>query len=202
MGRSNLYENPLKSILLISKKHNLDPELLVDSFVEAWKNQSCECDGFFVSCRTINRESVNFLITKDDKVISQFPINIEVLNTPDFLKRYIKNNQTQRHKKVVDEKKIHKIIDLRYGLKKVNLKAKIIEMPPSRHIITRWGAPSYVSNIMISDETGNIRLSLWNNQIEQFNVGDEVELKNCYVARFSGEPQLRLGKKGSISLIK
>ena len=58
-----------------------------------------------------------------------------------------------------------------------------------------------ISKIKLADETGSIRLSLWNDRINKVHVGDEVELKTCNVARFRGEPQLRIRRSGSISVI-
>ena len=54
---------------------------------------------------------------------------------------------------------------------------------------------------MVADETGSVRLSLWNDQIDKFHTGDAVELSTCDVARFKGKLQLRLGRKGTISTI-
>ncbi|MFH0897437.1 MAG: hypothetical protein V1850_05255 [Candidatus Bathyarchaeota archaeon] len=67
--------------------------------------------------------------------------------------------------------------------------------------MTRWGSEAFVSSVKMVDETGSIRLSLWNNQIKMVNVGDEVEIKNCNVARFADYPQLRLGRKSTMSVI-
>jgi hypothetical protein len=47
---------------------------------------------------------------------------------------------------------------------------------------------SYVSNVTIADDTGSIRLSVWKNRGDKLHAGDEVELTNCYVARFAGQP--------------
>lgn len=86
-------------------------------------------------------------------------------------------------------------------MKGVTVKAKIIDTTPKKCVITRYGTQSYVSNVTIADETGTIKLSLWNNQIDEVHIDDEVEMKNCYVSSFSGEPQLRIGRKGAISVI-
>ena len=94
-----------------------------------------------------------------------------------------------------------KIGELRLGMKGINVKAKIIEIPPARNVITRWGSRACVSNVKIADETGSIRLSLWNNQINKIQIGDEVEVKNCRVSKFAGQPQLRFGRKSEISVI-
>lgn len=58
-----------------------------------------------------------------------------------------------------------------------------------------------VSNVKIGDETGSMTLNLWNEQIDKVHVGDIIELKNCYIARYRGELQLRLGKIGTLSII-
>ena len=91
-----------------------------------------------------------------------------------------------------------KITELRAGMKRVNVKAKIIEIPPRRLVQTMWGGRSYVSNAKIKDETGSITLSLWNNQIGRFNVGDGVEIENGVVTNFAGKLQLRLRKNSQL----
>jgi replication factor A1 len=86
-------------------------------------------------------------------------------------------------------------------MKGINVTAKIIEIPPTRTVNTRFGTLANVSNMMIADDTGSVRLSLWNNQIDKVHKGDEVEVSTCKVGRFRGELQLRLGRKGTISTI-
>ena len=54
------------------------------------------------------------------------------------------------------------------------------------------------SNIKIADDSGSIRLNLWNQQIDDLNVGDKIKIENSYVARYAGELQLRLGRTGTI----
>jgi replication factor A1 len=84
-------------------------------------------------------------------------------------------------------------------MKRVNLKAKIIEIPPMRRVLTKFGNVASVTNIKIADDTGSIRLNLWNNQMDDLYVGDNIEIENSYVARYRGELQLRLGRKGIIN---
>ncbi|RLI38467.1 hypothetical protein DRO66_01505 [Candidatus Bathyarchaeota archaeon] len=98
--------------------------------------------------------------------------------------------------------KKQQIDNLRFGMKGIDVTAKIIEVPPIKPVITRWGSESYVTNVMIADETGSIRLSLWNKMGNKVRVGDEVELMNCYVSRFAGQPQLRLKRKSTMTVIK
>ena len=39
---------------------------------------------------------------------------------------------------------------------------------------------------MLADETGEIRLNLWRDQIEQVDVGDRVHLKEAFARRYKG----------------
>jgi replication factor A1 len=86
-------------------------------------------------------------------------------------------------------------------MKGVDVKATIVEIPTANRVVTRWGTESYVSNAIIADETGSIRLTLWNDYINKIRVGDEVEIKNGYVSSFAGQFQLRLGRKSTLSII-
>jgi replication factor A1 len=201
-GNSNAYYAHLKSIVKIASKHDVDPKQLVDAFVEAWENKSAQCGGLMISRRGITRDSATFLITKEEKVIWQFPVALVNVRNPDVLKKLIQDmpppqpspGQGNYAKKL-------QIGELRFGMKGVDVTAKIVEVPPIKPVISRWGSECYVSNVMISDETGSIRLSLWNKQIDKVRVGDEVELTNCYVSRFAGVPQLRLRRKSTMSVI-
>ena len=42
-GRLPLHYKYIKSIVLIARKHDLDPELLADAFFEAWENEVSHC---------------------------------------------------------------------------------------------------------------------------------------------------------------
>jgi len=200
-GRSNLYEDPLKSIVPIAVKHDLDPKLLVNAFVEAWRNNDSKYGSLKINCRMVNEDSAIFLVTKGSEVISQFPINLEALKSPELFKNLIQHIQIPKPKKSRENKQM-KISELRVGMKRVNVKAKIIEIPPRRLVQTMWGGRSYVSNAKIYDKTGTIILSLWNNQIGRFNIGDEVEIVNGVVTNFAGKLQLRLRKNSHLSKIE
>ena len=200
-GNYRLFRNPLKSIVLIAKKHDVDPNLLIDAFVEAWRHKVSHCGSLTISCRTVNQDSATFLLTNKETVISQFPIKQEALRIPDSFRHYIQYVPTPAPLQKKGKPRQKKINELKSGMKGVGVTAKIVKIPPRKLVDTRWGGQSYVSNISITDETGSIRLSLWNNQIDSVHVGDMIEIENGYVASFAGEPQLRLGRKGTLSTV-
>jgi ssDNA-binding replication factor A large subunit len=81
-------------------------------------------------------------------------------------------------------------------MKKVNLKAKVLEIARPILVFTRFGNYASVANALIADETGMIKLCLWNEQINSISIGDTIQIENASTSTFRGERQLRIGKKG------
>ncbi|MEM2118601.1 MAG: OB-fold nucleic acid binding domain-containing protein [Candidatus Bathyarchaeia archaeon] len=94
-----------------------------------------------------------------------------------------------------------KIKDLREGMKRVSIEAKVIEKHDPREVQSRFRNETLrVADAIIADETGSIKLTLWNEQIEQVNVDDVVKVENGYVTSFRGEVQLNVGKYGKLTV--
>jgi len=53
----------------------------------------------------------------------------------------------------------------------------------------------------IRDETGMMKLVLWNDQIRQVDVNDKVRIEGGYVRSFRGELQLSISRYGHIVII-
>jgi replication factor A1 len=87
-------------------------------------------------------------------------------------------------------------------MKQVNLKAKVLEITKPTTVFTRFGTYAKVANALVSDETGTIKLCLWNDQINLISVGDVLQIENANVAKFRGERQLRIGKHGALRNVK
>ena len=52
------------------------------------------------------------------------------------------------------------------------------------------------------NETGTIKLCLWNGQIAAVSAGDTVQIENAQVSAFRGERQLSNGKTGTLSNVE
>ncbi len=68
-------------------------------------------------------------------------------------------------------------------------------------------AKGEMQSALLSDATGQIRLTLWNKEAGEFrekNIGkgDRIEARNCIVKEYMGKPQLGLGHSGTINLIE
>jgi replication factor A1 len=53
---------------------------------------------------------------------------------------------------------------------------------------------------VVADESGSIKLTLWNEQIDQVNVNDNIKIENGYVTSFKSEIQLNVGKFGKLTV--
>ena len=94
-----------------------------------------------------------------------------------------------------------KIKDLRNGMKNVSVEAKVTEKSEPREVMSRFKDETYkVTTALIADETGTIKLTLWNEQINQVNVDNMVKVENGYVTSFRGEIQLNVGKYGKLTV--
>lgn len=52
------------------------------------------------------------------------------------------------------------------------------------------------------DDSGIITFVLWNEEIDQVELGDKVHLKNGWCSEFKGEKQISTGKFGRIKVIE
>jgi len=94
-----------------------------------------------------------------------------------------------------------KIKDLRNGMKHVNVEAKVTEKSDIREVLSRFKDETHkVATAIVDDETGTIKLTLWNEQIDQVNINDTVKVENGYVTSFRGEIQLNVGKYGKLTV--
>lgn len=86
-------------------------------------------------------------------------------------------------------------------MKRVSVEATVKEKSPSRQVMSRFKDETYtVADAIVADESGSIKLTLWNEQIALLNVNDKIKIENGYVTSFKGEIQLNIGKFGKLSV--
>jgi len=90
---------------------------------------------------------------------------------------------------------------LRDGAKRVDIEARVVEKGNTREVQSRYKDETYkVASAVVGDDSGNIKLTLWNEQINQVQVGDKIRIENGYVTSFKGEIQLNVGKYGKLTV--
>ena len=86
-------------------------------------------------------------------------------------------------------------------MKKISVEAKVMEKTDTREVMSRFKDETYkVATALIADDTGTIKLTLWNDQINQVNVDNTIKVENGYVTSFKGEIQLNIGKYGKLTV--
>ncbi len=94
-----------------------------------------------------------------------------------------------------------KISELRDGMKRVEVEAEVVEKGTPRQVMSKYKDEAYtVADAIVQDETGTIKLTLWNEQIDQVNQGDRIKVENGYITSFKGEIQLNVGKYGKLTV--
>jgi len=198
--RNKLY--PSEYLALLTVKYEVDSDEFFNALVSAWRNRRSEVGDLIVECRSKQDHKVTLLITRDSKVIAQFKIPDEFfLREKNPLKGVKAVHVTERYSskkgRLVQS---FQIKDLRVGMKRVKLEAKVVEVSEPRFVVTRFGNCASVANATVSDDTGKIRLCLWNDQISSVAVGDTVQIENASISQFKNERQLRVGKNGVLRI--
>jgi len=87
-------------------------------------------------------------------------------------------------------------------MKRVDVEAQVTEKGNPREVMSRYKDETYtVADAVVADETGSIKLTLWNEQIDQVKVNDKIKIENGYVTSFKGEIQLNAGKYGKLTVL-
>jgi hypothetical protein len=189
-------------LYFLSVKYEVGLDQLFKGLALARENEEVSCGRLLIQCRQKAREHDVFLITSGYKVVTQFQVPKYFLDRQNSTEGPACNHLFRRLSESNGHESPKNIRDLRCGMKRVNLRAQIIDVPKAVLVFTRFGEYARVSNALIADKTGTIRLSLWNERINAVSVNSIVQIENASVSKFRGENQLRLGKSGRLSVIE
>lgn len=100
-------------------------------------------------------------------------------------------------------KQRYRINELKPGLRSVEVVMKIVQKYEVRSY-SRDNRSGKVASILAGDETGMIRLAVWDetliNKIQQAKENDIILIENAYVKENNGFKELHIGNKGSIEV--
>ncbi|HIH38308.1 hypothetical protein J4460_08040 [Candidatus Woesearchaeota archaeon] len=83
---------------------------------------------------------------------------------------------------------------------KVDITLDIVSKADAREF-SKFGKPGRVCNAKAKDETGEVTITLWNDDIDKVNVGDKVKITNGWVSEWQGELQLSTGRFGQMETV-
>ena len=92
------------------------------------------------------------------------------------------------------------ISNLTINSRKVSIAAKVVEKRQPREVSTRYGM-KLVADAVIEDQTGQIILVLWEDEIDKIKEGDTIKIENGYVTEWNGALQLNVGRYGTIKVM-
>lgn len=93
-----------------------------------------------------------------------------------------------------------RIADLRPGMN-ASIEAEVISIEPSREVRTKFGKLIRVANATVSDDSGQIIVTLWDKDIDKVSIGDKIKIENGWVSDFKGNLQITAGKNGKLEII-
>ena len=71
-----------------------------------------------------------------------------------------------------------------------------------RTVNLKTGGQAKVADAMLKDDTGEIKLTLWDAQIKMVKQGSKIRIENGYISTFRGENSLNVGKYGKLEVIE
>ncbi len=203
---TNKSSDPIvEHLAFLSAKHNIQLSQLFQSLVTARTNGKILCHSLEIVYRGNVKQMAIFLITKESRVIGQFRVSEEFLSRKNIcFENWMDTDKVRRQ---LDKQRrgillFTQIDMLRQGMKKINLKAEVLETNPPSKVMTQYGNSATISNVYIGDKTGKVKLCLWNEQANYVSTGDIIQIENASVSTYKGEKQLALGKTGTVSILK
>ncbi|MFH1835042.1 MAG: OB-fold nucleic acid binding domain-containing protein [Methanobacteriota archaeon] len=67
---------------------------------------------------------------------------------------------------------------------------------------TNFRGSGRVANAVLKDDSGEVKLTLWNEQVDQVTIGSKVVIENGWCKEYRGELQVSTGKFGTLKAIE
>jgi replication factor A1 len=93
-----------------------------------------------------------------------------------------------------------KIMDIKNGMSDLNLRARVLDIADIKTFNRKDGSTGRVSNITVGDDTGKIRVTLWDEKTDLLSglkVNDSIEIINAYAREnnFSQQVEVQVGNR-------
>lgn len=95
-----------------------------------------------------------------------------------------------------------KTSDVKPEMRRVDLDMKIVEIEEPRSYASRTGKEGRVTTAIGEDDSGRIKISIWDNDIDRVKVGNTVKIRNGYARLFRDEVHVSAGIYGKLEVIE
>lgn len=93
------------------------------------------------------------------------------------------------------------IQEVQAGMGKIDLEVEVVSVQEPR-TFDKFGRQGKVANAKVKDASGEIIMSLWNEQADLVKPGMKIKIINGYCSEYKGEKQLSTGKFGKLEIIQ
>jgi replication factor A1 len=93
-----------------------------------------------------------------------------------------------------------KISELNAGQGNIDVTVEVISIEEPREF-DKYGKKLKVANATIKDDSGEIKMTLWNDDIEKVKEGMTLHITNGYCSEFKDEKQITTGKFGKFEVL-
>jgi len=94
-----------------------------------------------------------------------------------------------------------KISEIQVRQGKIDVEGEIVDIGEIREFSSS-GNKGQVCDAKLKDDSGEISLTLWNDEIDQVKMKDKVKITNGYCNEYQGEKKLSAGKFGKLEIVK
>lgn len=83
---------------------------------------------------------------------------------------------------------------------KIDIEVEVVSVEEPREF-NKFGKIGRVANAIVKDESGEMKLTLWNDEIDMVKPGIKIKITNGYCGEFQGEKQLTAGRFGKLEVL-
>lgn len=94
-----------------------------------------------------------------------------------------------------------KVADLKDRARVDTIDLEVVTKSEPRDVTTKFGETLKVADCAVRDDTGEVTLTLWNDEIDRVKPGDRIRISNGWVSSFRNKLQLSAGKYGKLEVL-
>ncbi len=94
-----------------------------------------------------------------------------------------------------------KVMDLKPEMNNLDVVVRVIEAEGPKTINTRAGTRT-ISEAVVGDETGRVKLTLWGKAAGTVQEDQVVEIKGAWTTTYRGDVQLNIGGTGNVNEVE
>ncbi len=92
-----------------------------------------------------------------------------------------------------------KASDVKPGMRNIDLELKVVKKEEP-HTFQSDSGEGRVTTAICEDDSGQVKVSLWNDEIDKVNEGDRIRIESGYSRLFKDEVHVSAGKYGELKV--